>query len=264
MKKSINIALTCFMGGVIGTFIGLQFHSTLGLCISIIAGLSAGYLLWESPKIVKSIPHAFEAACEGTGAFTVSVLRKITKRRLRAIGLLYLSGQYLVVLFSFLMASFVLKNTHPLLHEMSVHPYPYILLLLCMGVLGMVMVMNGSTKKLSTDDVMERSLWVFKYLNPVCLPFTIAYYVIKNLYWLVVGVVKAIGFVFKFGSIFGKKLFLLIHSDIRIICAVDSAIGAGIGYYFGSPLIGGIIGAISGVVNYQVVSVRILKVQPKN
>ncbi|MEJ0001859.1 MAG: hypothetical protein WDN09_01590 [bacterium] len=33
--KSLNIALTCLMGGLIGTFVGLRFASIIGLIVSI-------------------------------------------------------------------------------------------------------------------------------------------------------------------------------------------------------------------------------------
>jgi hypothetical protein len=56
-----------------------------------------------------------------------------------------------------------------------------------------------------------------------------------------------------------KNLFILIHSDMRLLCATDALIGATTGYLVGNAFVGGIIGAISGIINYQLVSVRWLK-----
>jgi hypothetical protein len=63
---------------------------------------------------------------------------------------------------------------------------------------------------------------------------------------------------------FLRMFVIFIHSEIRIICLADAAIGAGIGYWYGPPIIGGIIGGVSGVLNYWIVSIKILKLKPKS
>jgi hypothetical protein len=61
---------------------------------------------------------------------------------------------------------------------------------------------------------------------------------------------------------FAVGVFINVHSARRKLCFVDSAIGAGIGYYFGSALIGAAAGAVLGIVNYELVSIRWLKLVP--
>jgi len=51
-----------------------------------------------------------------------------------------------------------------------------------------------------------------------------------------------------------------VHSDIRLLCGLDAAIGAAIGYYVGNPIIGAFAGGVFGVLNYEIVSKRIWKV----
>lgn len=63
---------------------------------------------------------------------------------------------------------------------------------------------------------------------------------------------------------FIKNIFILIHSDIRLLCGVDAAIGAGIGYYAGSVIIGMLAGGALGIVNYEFVSRRLLKLHLQN
>ena len=58
---------------------------------------------------------------------------------------------------------------------------------------------------------------------------------------------------------FIKYLFLLIHSEERLLCGTDAAIGVFIGYQFGHPIACGIVAAIAGIVNYELLSKRILK-----
>jgi uncharacterized membrane protein (UPF0136 family) len=68
----------------------------------------------------------------------------------------------------------------------------------------------------------------------------------------------------RFVKVFATRFFRLIHSDIRLLCAVDSAIGSAVGYFAGSAIIGLIAGVLFGLVNYEVVSKRVLKLVPIN
>jgi hypothetical protein len=63
-----------------------------------------------------------------------------------------------------------------------------------------------------------------------------------------------------------KKFFFLIHSQARIICMVDAGIGAFIASSdksMGMLIVGMTCGALLGVLNYYVVSIWWLKLQPK-
>ncbi|MEA2715263.1 MAG: hypothetical protein QOG91_291 [Candidatus Parcubacteria bacterium] len=60
-----------------------------------------------------------------------------------------------------------------------------------------------------------------------------------------------------------RRIFILIHSEIRLLCMTDSMIGALAGYYWGNALVGGIIGAACGMLNYKLISVRWLKLAPR-
>jgi hypothetical protein len=54
-------------------------------------------------------------------------------------------------------------------------------------------------------------------------------------------------------------VFLTIHSEIRLLCGVDAMLGAAIGYYAGSAVIGAIAGGLLGVINYALITERVLK-----
>lgn len=105
--------------------------------------------------------------------------------------------------------------------------------------------------------------------NPIVLPFSL----IAGMVWLLwtalrqtklvalwigsftVRAIKAIGQ-------FVKYTFIYIHSQRRTICFVDATLGAAVGHSFGSALVGAIAGALLGLVNYELVSVRWLKLSP--
>ena len=94
---------------------------------------------------------------------------------------------------------------------------------------------------------------IAKYVNVFTLPFTVLYFAIKY-------TPATIRFIIKFT----KNVFVMIHSDIRLLCAVSVAMGTGAGFFAGSALIGGIVGALLGVASYEIVSKRILKLAPSN
>jgi hypothetical protein len=72
---------------------------------------------------------------------------------------------------------------------------------------------------------------------------------------LVAAIVVFIGFLF-------CKLIRLIHSELRLLCGVDAAIGAGIGFFFNAPVVGAVVGGMFGVFNFEIVSIRWMKVVP--
>jgi hypothetical protein len=59
------------------------------------------------------------------------------------------------------------------------------------------------------------------------------------------------------------QLVRLVHSDLRLLCGVDAAVGVLVGWQFGSPLLGTLIGGAFGALSYRIVSMRILKLAPK-
>lgn len=59
------------------------------------------------------------------------------------------------------------------------------------------------------------------------------------------------------------SLTRLIHTDERLLCGVDAAIGAGIGYFTANALLGALIGGIFGVLNFEILSKRVFKLVPQ-
>jgi len=64
--------------------------------------------------------------------------------------------------------------------------------------------------------------------------------------------------------LFAKTIFVLIHSNERLLCMVDAAIGVAIFHFTGNNIfLGMLAGGVLGVVNYEIVSVRLLKLSPR-
>ncbi|MEN9614413.1 MAG: hypothetical protein RLZZ347_720 [Candidatus Parcubacteria bacterium] len=105
------------------------------------------------------------------------------------------------------------------------------------------------------EDLWDMTYSFIRNFNPLGL----IWHSLSLLYWIAVRVPWFISQCMQFA----QGVFIHVHSDIRTICFVDSVIGATIGYFSGNALIGAVVGAILGVVNYRLVSVRWLKLCPK-
>lgn len=115
-----------------------------------------------------------------------------------------------------------------------------------------------------------------KFGNPVVLPFVLLGLLALGLYgigkylWenktriMNAGIELAcfLGFLGKEIWRFFVRTFVYVHSERRTICFVDAALGAMAGFYFGSAIIGMVVGAVLGFVNYEFVSIRWLKLVP--
>jgi len=60
---------------------------------------------------------------------------------------------------------------------------------------------------------------------------------------------------------FIATVFIMIHSEIRLLCGIDAMIGAVIGYFAGNAIIGAISGGAFGTINYLFVSNVFLRKQ---
>ncbi|MCL4178678.1 MAG: hypothetical protein KJ072_13170 [Verrucomicrobia bacterium] len=94
-------------------------------------------------------------------------------------------------------------------------------------------------------------------LTPLVLPFTLAFVIGSALLPRAGRLVVRLAVV---GLQAARQLFVLIHSELRVLCMTDAMIGAVAGFFCGHALVGGLIGAVCGLVDYKLVSVRLLKV----
>jgi hypothetical protein len=91
------------------------------------------------------------------------------------------------------------------------------------------------------------SLFLLKHVNPI-----------SATYWMLCGA----WYLLRRVPAFAKLTFVYVHSDLRTLCFVDAALGAGCGYLFGSAILGALVGGVLGVLNYELVSIRLLKLAP--
>ena len=120
------------------------------------------------------------------------------------------------------------------------------------------------------EDVIDDGWRMMRNLNPIA----VVYWILRSVFWMIWRIPSAAVFVLKSagpavklcfasGRQFSVTTFRYVHSERRKLCFVDATIGAVVGYFLGSAVLGAAIGAMLGMVNYELVSVRWLKLAPE-
>jgi len=94
--------------------------------------------------------------------------------------------------------------------------------------------------------------WIFP-------PLVIFWHLPRGLWWIIRRIPRASLVFVRFVPRFAWQVFIRIHSEMRILCGTDAMLGAGVGYFAGSALLGALFGGLFGVVNYAFVTERWLR-----
>ena len=264
MNKTLKVLLTCLISSGIGTFIALSVNSWFWWTGALAGGV-IGYLSYEFKKVIQAIPKAWRSVSSwkpdreywiGVPLFFL-FLSSIAFSFSVFVGFLMFLGSYdlQVLLWIFyghdvwhfailgflviaLVASFIVVGEHNLTNrEVALNAICFSPPCLALELLILIVYILG---------VIGLGSWKNKHKIPIAI--------------------KTLGRFF-------RKLFLLIHSEIRLLCAVDSMFGVIAGYlisqayslnFLMSVLTGMIAGAVFGLLHYQILSVKILKLAPRN
>lgn len=244
--KTAKIFTACAIGAFIGSLMALEFQP-LWRWFGLVVGGFIGYLAYEPMAVLLAGKKAIRVVWE---ARKWRIMESQERRRMFRLG--FKAGVVfgLDVLLLFLILDYLVGK--PILRVVS-----SLVIVLGIGLLCGWAVLPG--KRETAEQITERVNDI-KYFTAAINPAKILFY------WIPKGVGKGICFfpilVRELGLLsarFFKTLFLLIHSDIRLLCGADAAIGALVGLKTGSPIVGAIAGGLVGVINYQLVTVRLLK-----
>lgn len=239
MSKSWRIFWACTAGAGIGALVALEINSYFWW-LGLIVGGVAGYLLYDIKAVVSAIPRAWRAApgwkpnkevWKIRGLATLAYFFVVMSSCLVALSALWL-GSHLTSMSIMSMGEFYNSSELPFLVSFAVAVSIFV------AFLGGVM---------RTDLI---GIFI-KFGNPVAV---FVYWPVVILRHLPAALWRAAIFI----AVFAKALFLTIHSDERLLCGIDAAIGASIGYFVGSAVIGALAGGVFGVINYEIVSKRII------
>lgn len=112
------------------------------------------------------------------------------------------------------------------------------------------------------EEIQDDRECVLKW-NCLTIWFYLIYLVIVNVLFFfstipaaVQGIFQALTPIPRFLGLFVANIYLLVHSDLRLMLAVDSCCGFLVGYYFGNPWAATAAGAAFGFFNYAIVLKR--------
>ena len=244
-RNTVKVMLAVFVGGFAGAMIALQFTVNFWW-IGLMAGGLIGYLAYDPIQAIKAIPTAASTAWKHSSG-SLSTYFKFMFKEWHNL----LRGSWLIFLIIFWMFSFLyVASGFDSIDGMSFKA-AFIMIASFTFIFGQLFgAILSATSLDKTSNAMFTIL--IKYLNPLRV---FGYSLPRGLWY---GRILLL----KFTATFTVTLFKLIHSDLRLLCGIDAAIGAAIGYFTINPLLGATIGAAWGLFNYWLISVKLLKLVP--
>lgn len=258
MKYSFKIATACGLGGLIGSLLALS----LGLFwwVGVLLGGVAGWATYDLRALGRTVVTIWCSMPEP---------RQMAKWWHRnGSGVLEFTGAYVNTwsIALCITATICLSLFGPISPAKAQNTVATTVI--AVFVLVVMLVMMGELTRLlhaaSTDyrnsPYAQQDSLKYEIARSFVNPLRFHFVLIPKLIWRTpTWVAKALASMVVVMVKFGGKVFIAVHSDRRMICFVDSALGALIGYYYLNPLVGAVVGAMLGALNYELVSKRWLK-----
>lgn len=230
------------MGAGIGVLVALQMNHFFWWVGAVVGGF-VGYLTYDFKEVVKAVPHAWHRASSWRPSEN---LKGVVLWVITILFLGFFCWGSLATLLGFWF------NEIPRTAEAIL----IIPLFMGFGLCLWALACFTMSEYLRNANLKEATIWALRETNPIMVLFWHlprgCWYTTK---WSVTVAIPTT-------RRFLKELFFLVHSDIRLLCGLDAALGACAGYFFGNALIGAIAGGIFGVLNYEIFSKKVLKVVP--
>ncbi len=250
MSQGVKVFFACAIGGFLGSLAALEVSRNFWW-IGLLVGFAAGYLSYELKKVIAAVPIAWRAATSWRP--DKRYWGNLFKLLPASIGILWTYGSA-VMIFPSVLSFAHGDQRHAKMLFGEIFP------LWCLAVVPAAFFMTA-TLAYDADTEWQRQRMlkhnpfrVLFWLLPKCIVLGMVF-LVRGTFWLFVKGVPAF-------CRFIKHLFLLVHSDIRLLCGVDAAIGAAVGYFTGHAPVGMLAGGLIGVLNFEVVSKRVLKLVP--
>lgn len=260
MKKSLRIFLACFLGiicgGLVLSKITGQF-SFLRLVIGMIVGGPLGYLAYDFKAVIKAAPKAWNAVATWHPNF-------------RNFGRSFLTGIALSLWFSSFLGMMSLMEgfkESKILFTVSLVVFLSVSLIIAISFL-----FRRDMSEVGKDVCETFWKWniVFTcfYHLPIRLPKAIAWLkkeivpIIPQIPGFLKRILLAPVQLMKILFRFVKTLIIRIHRDERLVCMFDVMLGIVIFYFWGNLILSAICGGLLAVLNWQIISVRILHLAP--
>ena len=232
MNRSLKIFVACALGGGIGTFVALQLTPSFWW-LGLIAGGFVGYASYDFKTVIVASREAWSK--------TVSI--KLTREQVGwlLVSLCCLSNFLFFILTVWLVDKYQFPNP-------KASKQAFALVFYCL-VTMMAACIRGAyleQKKRGGFSAWEQQKFLMLHFNPIAALFGWPALVLRTIFKYFWKAIVLFPRAVCISGAFIKMVFILIHSEIRLLCMLDAAIGAGVGYYFGSALIRALAEELSG------------------
>ena len=255
MKTERRIVFACFIGAGLGALVALHLHYLWWVGIAV--GGATGYLSYSFGEVIKAavtVWHNLSGGGFKGGAWKASLLQAAQVLAVLA-GIFVGAASLLILSIGALMlctatpetsSTWTADSTAPA----DAMPIPRVFwICAAAGVLAIAGVLCASILRLPNRKQAWAVLLGCIAATPLVLPITLAAIFVFTV------VPRGVRFLLKMA----RRTFILIHSELRLLCMTDALVGALVGYLCGNALVGGAIGAGLGWVNYRFISVKWLK-----
>lgn len=233
MKRFLLACALSFIGSVIALELGAYWWAGLAL------GFVAGYLGYDLSEVVTAVPRAWKAARLYINGPPVS------KDQLRLA--FYGFGAGVSLMANFLVLIFAVDYFHGFARP------PHLFAAISSLLIGAV----GTIP--SKIDTIEGHKKIIIAVHPIPLFF---WWVPRGIVWVIKRIPSALAIIGRFCKTFIVHVFRYVHSNARLLFGIDVAIGVAVGHFTGSALLGGLAGGAWWLLDWHLVSIKIMGVKP--
>lgn len=273
MNERWKIGIICAAGGALGAFSALEINGYFWW-LGLLFGALAGYLTYVAPKI----PAAFMAACQAIKEMLKDTNCEPFKLYGWSLPTIGVSATYFMLAIIWCIDLIEGRDAFSTITKMAEKPLFwsgfFLFIWLTASAIGAGIIVDNCTswkyqRKKTLLLKLSLSAILFYWL-PIGLfvgGFYTMYVLIKTprAIWRVARhIPRAAVFTWQVVRVFAKTFLIAIYSDLALLCAVNIALGAAVGFFAGSVLVGALAGAAFGIFSYEVITLRWLKLKPVN
>lgn len=238
-----KVFMACTLGGGVGALVALQMWQPLWWVGMLVGGL-IGYLTYEFNEVRRAVSQAWREVSGWRPN------REWWRVFLRLLPVISIGPSATIIAPLFFLSTLLNRGWDPILNKTF---------MVCFALFSIAMTYLDAEYPKEVSENLQLS----KKLNVFRVYFWVVPRAVLKSVWLVA--TRSPGLIAR-GVVtiarFFRYLFVLVHSEVRLLCGLDAALGAAIGYYAGHAGIGALAGGLIGVANFEVISKRWLKLVP--
>ncbi|AKM78019.1 MAG: hypothetical protein UX58_C0011G0009 [Candidatus Wolfebacteria bacterium GW2011_GWB2_46_69] len=252
MSKNMERIFFAFLLSFVGSIIARQLGALWW--VGLIVGFVTGYIGCDAREFIRAIPVAFRTTCTGTNSWipTRAGLKRFTRFAF------YTFGAGASIAFTFFGAILLVISPPP-----TEHATTWLQWSAYFGIYVGLTLMFIASSSFKSEDSMQRHVkdmsHIVQLFHPI--PFVVRTIWIAIFYVLLV-VALVTEKVSEFAWQFTHHLFRIVHSHERVLFGIDVAIGVAIGHYTGNAILGGLAGVAWWILDWHLISLKLMKVQP--